>query len=425
MLYSGLAIVTTHPIQYNAPFFRKIAESGKVDLKVFYTWNKGAGEKHDPGFGKKVEWDIPLLEGYKYTFVKNISKNPGSHHHSGIICPTLISELETFAPKAILFYGWHFHAHLNAMKYFKGKIPVWFRGDSTLLDYDFRTWKDIWKAFTSAFIFQLPASSFRLSTFRSFLSFNLRKLYLTRVYRNIDIAFYVGKNNKVYFEEHGLKEHQLIYLPHTVDAEFFGKDSEIKESQALAWRKELLLTSDDFTIIFAGKLDPVKNINLLLTAIIDLNKQLEIREKSLIHLIIVGNGMLENELKNLSSTKTYVHFIPFQNQSKMPIVYRLGNVFCLPSISETWGLVINEAMCSGRPVIASDKAGGAIDLIAPGETGFLFKSGNLLDLKQKILFSRKNFSNGKPFGIKERINLHFHLDTNVKILLNSLSGNKN
>ncbi len=141
-----LAIITTHPIQYNAPFFRALAQSGKVALNVFYTWDKGSGQKHDPGFGQKIEWDIPLLEGYEYTFVKNTAKKPGSHDFWGIQNPTLIDELKDYQPDAILVYGWSFCSHLQAICYFKGKVPVWFRGDSTLLDYDYRSLKDLIKA---------------------------------------------------------------------------------------------------------------------------------------------------------------------------------------------------------------------------------------------------------------------------------------
>ena len=69
-----LAIVTTHPIQYNAPLFKLIQERGNIQIKVFYTWGKTAlKNKFDPGFGKYISWDIPLLDGYEYSFEKNIS----------------------------------------------------------------------------------------------------------------------------------------------------------------------------------------------------------------------------------------------------------------------------------------------------------------------------------------------------------------
>jgi hypothetical protein len=64
-----LAIVSTHPIQYYAPVFRLLTENGKVQIKVFYTWEESSQKKHDPGFGKTIEWDIPLLDGYCYEFL--------------------------------------------------------------------------------------------------------------------------------------------------------------------------------------------------------------------------------------------------------------------------------------------------------------------------------------------------------------------
>ncbi|HEY8661946.1 MAG TPA: glycosyltransferase family 1 protein, partial [Hanamia sp.] len=80
-----LAIITTHPIQYNAPWFKLLAERKKLKVMVFYTWSQVEKEgKYDPGFGKNVEWDIPLLDGYEYRFINNISNEPGSHHFNGI-----------------------------------------------------------------------------------------------------------------------------------------------------------------------------------------------------------------------------------------------------------------------------------------------------------------------------------------------------
>jgi glycosyltransferase involved in cell wall biosynthesis len=101
------------------------------------------------------------------------------------------------------------------------------------------------------------------------------------------------------------------------------------------------------------------------------------------HLVFVGNGELENELKRRAKDVARVHFLPFQNQRAMPAVYRLGDVFVLPSQGpeETWGLALNEAMASGRAVIASSKVGGACDLVRPGENGWVFTSGDGEELR--------------------------------------------
>ncbi|MGN6533252.1 MAG: glycosyltransferase family 1 protein, partial [Ginsengibacter sp.] len=83
-----LAIITTHPIQYNAPLFSLLAKRNTINIKVFYTWGeKVLQDKFDPGFGKNINWDIPLLEGYDFQFVSNISADPGSHHFGGIDNP--------------------------------------------------------------------------------------------------------------------------------------------------------------------------------------------------------------------------------------------------------------------------------------------------------------------------------------------------
>ncbi len=448
-----LAIITTHPIQYNAPFFRKLAESGEIDLKIFYTWARGAGDKHDPGFGQTVEWDIPLLEGYPYMFVKNISVRPGSHHYKGIICPSLIDEIKAYYPNAILIYGWHFHAHLRAMRYFKGKIPVWFRGDSTLMDYDYKTLKEVCSFFINKsqlartrslkdyetsgtpnlgkveFLnHKLQITNFFIAIF-SFLKFTLRKLYLTNIFRHIDKAFYVGIHNKAYFKAHGLKEEQLIHMPHAVDNEFFSLHHDSREKTARDWRKTLGIADNDFVVLFAGKFEPKKNPELLVKAIIEINEQaittshLQIFKFSnfQIHLIMVGNGILEQELRHLTDTKKYIHFLPFQNQTNMPVVYRLGNVFCLPSISETWGLGLNEALASGRPVIASDKVGGAPDLITDGVNGYIFQSNNQRELQGKIMLAIKLVaSEFDDISIVETMKKSFSMKLNTQVLIKCL-----
>ena len=64
-----LAIVTTHPIQYYGPLFSELAKH--LTIKVFYTWSQAREKILDEDFGIERKWDIPLLEGYSYTFVQN------------------------------------------------------------------------------------------------------------------------------------------------------------------------------------------------------------------------------------------------------------------------------------------------------------------------------------------------------------------
>lgn len=351
-----LAIISTHPIQYYAPVFQLLAK--QIELKVFYTWGEQSLHKYDKGFKQHIEWDLPLLDGYAYTFLKNTAKEQGTHHFRGIINPNLTKEIEAYHPDGILIYGWAWHSHLKAMRYFKGKIPVYFRGDSTLLN-------------------NSPG-----------LKSSLKSLFLKWVYRHIDTAFYVGSANKAYFKAYGLKESQLIFAPHAIDNDRFAIN---RNAEAQGLRKKLRIKETDILVLFAGKLEPIKNSSLLLRVFQELNL-------THVQLLFVGNGVTEDELKAMSEKSAKnVHFIDFQNQTQMPVVYQACDLYCLPSRSESWGLAVNEAMASTKAVLVSDQVGCAHDLVGV-ENGAIFKSADPADLKQKLIALTANSASLKKMG---------------------------
>ena len=75
-----------------------------------------------------------------------------------------------------------------------------------------------------------------------------------------------------------------------------------------------------------------------------------------------------------------MRFTGFVNQTEMPKAYAASDALVLPSTSETWGLVVNEAMASGLPAIVSDQVGCGSDLVLPGETGEVFTCGAVAEL---------------------------------------------
>lgn len=347
-----LAIVTSHPIQYNAPWFKLLSQSPGVQLKVFYTWEQSMqGDLFDPGFGKKIAWDIPLLNGYEYSFVKNTATDPGTHRFKGIVTPTLCREIEEWKANLLLVIGWSFDSHLSCMRHFHGKVPVIFRGDSTLLDEN---------------------SGIKRIT---------RRIFLRWVYSHVDYALYTGTHNKNYFLKHGLKERQLVFGPHAVDNERFRGEGNELDTAAAAWRQTLGLGEQDFVVLFAAKLEPKKAPDFM----IRLAKRLK---DNSVRFFLVGNGPLEQELKEMAVNDKRIQFLDFQNQTQMPLVYRLGDVFILPSTGpgETWGLAVNEAMACSKPVMVSSKAGCAIDLIENDKNGIIF---NCYDVDSCVGFIRK------------------------------------
>lgn len=340
-----LAIISTHPIQYNAPLFKFIAERNKIQIKVFYTWEQSQNKIFDEKFEREIIWDLPLLDGYEYLFVKNISKNPNSSSFKGVINPNLISEIQNWNANAIFVFGWNHYSHFKSMRYFHNKIPVYFRGDSTLID--------------------------ELVGIKTFL----RRIWLKFVYSFVDKAFYVGTNNRNYFLKHGLKENQLIFAPHAIDNLRFDDIDGEYQKKADLWRKKIGIMDNEKLFLFVGKFESKKN-PMIIVEVAKLFPKYKF--------LFVGNGKLEQELKEKAGDN--VLFIDFQNQKIMPIVYRLADVFILPSKgpAETWGLAVNEAMACGKSVIVSDKVGCAIDLVKNGQNGFIFKSNDLDDLKSKL-----------------------------------------
>ena len=381
-----LAIITTHPVQYYAPVFKLLAESPGMEVRVFYTWGEKAMEKFDPGFGQKVDWDIPLLHGYDFEWLSNTASDPGSHHRNGIVNPGLIDQINPWQPNALMVYGWAYHSHLKAIRYYHGKLPVYFRGDSTLLDV------------------------------KPGIRAVLRSIFLKWVYRHIDHAFYVGANNKTYFKKYGLKDGQLTFAPHAIDN---GRFSTNRHEEALSLRQKLGITEDDILILFAGKFEDKKSPQLLIDAFLALNKPTT-------HLLLVGSGILEIPLKTKASINRRIHFMDFQNQSLMPVVYQAADLFCLPSKGpgETWGLAVNEAMAAGAPVLASNKVGCAADLIAPEITGDIFDPENLSDITQKLGALLKDKSRLKALGANAESKIaDWNFDKQVTAIVNTLKHN--
>jgi glycosyltransferase involved in cell wall biosynthesis len=383
---SKLAIITTHPIQYYAPVFQAIAKE-HPDFKVFYTWGEDSVKKFDPDFRKTIEWDIPLLEGYDYQFLKNTSSNPGTSHFRGIVNPDAIQEIDRFKPDFILVYGWAWHSHLKIIRHYARKKKVWFRGDSTLLDATKGSKKII------------------------------RTFFLRWIYRHIDLAFYVGTQNKKYFQRFGLKEHQLKFAPHSIDNNRFSMD---KKDEAARIREQIGIPATGIVLLFAGKLEPKKDPFTLLEAFEHLASEN-------VFLLFAGNGVLEEELKaraRRSVKKKAIFFLGFQNQSTMPALYQACQIFCLPSVGpgETWGLAVNEAMAARRPVVVSDKVGCAVDLVKEGINGYIFRNSDKEDLAHQLQNLIEKADQLEKFGAaSQKIIENWSFENQVSLILEELN----
>ncbi|HEV3436436.1 MAG TPA: glycosyltransferase family 4 protein [Gemmata sp.] len=336
-----LAIVTTHPVQYYAPWFRYLAATSSLDLRVYYLWDFGVIDRVDPTFGVRVKWDVPLLDGYPHEFVPNQSQRPGTDRFWGIDNPELPRRLVEFDPDATLCIGYNY-ATFARLLLSRSRQPLILRGDSHRL---------------------VPRTDWKS---------RIKRTILARVFRRFSAFLYVGQANREYYRVHGVPDNNLFFCPHSVDNARFRGERAQAEPAAIAWRKELGIERDRQVILFAGKFEPKKRPLDLLNAF----RQTAPERTAL---LFVGSGPLESELRRAAAGVPDTFFAPFQNQTQMPRTYAAADLVVLPSYGpgETWGLCVNEAMCMGRPVVVSSHVGCAQDLVEPGVTGLVFEAGRI------------------------------------------------
>ena len=358
-----LAIVVSHPVQYYAPWFAYLATHLQAQVRVFFLWDLGVVSRLDHGFGREVRWDIDLLSGYDFEFVPNVARYPGTHHFHGLRNPGLIDALATWNPSAILLFGYRSWSHLRVLLSRRlRRIPLLFRGDSHLL------------AERCGLLYR-----------------GLKRLALRLLFRRFQAFLPVGQANAEYFLRHGVPRRRLFRAPHAVDNHRFFQAQPQAERDAQAWREELGIPTEDQIILFVGKFETKKQPLALINAFRSAN----LPEASL---LLVGGGPLESEMRRAAAFHPSIHLVQFQNQSVVPRVYFAADVLVLPSCGpdETWGLVVNEAFCCGRPVIVSDEVGCHLDLVRHGENGLVFQAG---DLKALIECLREALS--LPARLKE------------------------
>jgi glycosyltransferase involved in cell wall biosynthesis len=304
-----------------------------------------------------------------------------------LINPDLVARVKSWKPDAVHITGYNYVSHGQAIKELsKAGIPVIFRGDSHLLDGRGSWWRWI-----------------------------IKKSWLSKVYSWPSAFAYVGQANRDYYRAFGVPERKLFPVPHTIEVGRFAEPHEELEANALAWRRQLGIPDDHFVFLYAAKLEPRKRPMELLEAFLAAGLPKTT-------LLFVGSGELEEALRARARTRDEktkrrkdqetktddgqpspvqreetgrrsdqpilpaansrgnVLFLEFQNQSVMPVVYRLGDALVLPSgYGETWGLAVNEAQACGRPSLVSDCVGCARDIVREGENGSIFRTDDWED----------------------------------------------
>lgn len=348
----SLAIINSHPTQYFAPLYRRLAADPDLDPTVYYCSPAGLDKFRDRGFQQDVTWDVPLLEGYEAKFPPNWRDLEQPAGFWSLINPGVGADLLEGRYDAVWLHGHNYATNVLAALAARTTGTALFMRCETHLGLD-RPW---WKR-------------------------TVRGPVMSTFYRLFDACLAIGSRNADFYRAHGVDDDRIFLVPYTVDNDHFEEGARLDGSTRSEVRRELGLPAPDVPIVlFLSKLSKRKRPADLLEAF----RRVRDRSEREMALAFVGAGERHSRLEAETESRDDVHFLGFRNQSELPRIYGACDLFVLPSENEPWGLVVNEAMASGLPVIASDEVGAAADLVEEGGNGFVYPCGDVDALADRM-----------------------------------------
>ncbi|HYM70770.1 MAG TPA: glycosyltransferase family 4 protein [bacterium] len=350
-----VAYLISHPIQYQVPLIRRLAAHPELDLTVYYMDDVGAREYHDPEFDVAVRWDLPMLDGYAWRVLPNRSPIPAADHFLRYVHPSVIGVLRRERYDAVIVHG---YAHATEWLAFLGawasRTPLFLRGESTLLGRR-RPWVRAGK-----------------------------RWLLGPVLRRMRGMLAIGELNREFYRAYGVPEDRIFSVPYAVDNERFMADADRLRPERAALRRQLGWAADRPVILYSGKLIAKKRP----LDLVDAASRLAADGAPLF--VLMGDGPLRGQVEAEVTRRglAHVRVTGFVNQGEISRYYAAADVLALPSGYEPWGLALNEGMCFGLPVVASDAVGAAPDLVRDGENGFVYPAGDadaLADALRRVL----------------------------------------
>lgn len=337
-----IAIVTSHVIQYQDPFFRLLAREPDLDLTVIFCSLQGAVPYRDEEMKTTLQWDLPMLQGYDYRVLRNLGGDPSG----GVlraVNPGIVPALIGGRYDAVIFMiGWGtVTSLLGILACRAARIPFFLFGDSS---------------------YPPPVDSARAAIRAGFL----RALF------GLTTGFLVsGVTNAKYYRHYGADPKRFFLLPWAIDNDrFFDACSAAKPGRE-ALRASLGIGAERMVAVFSGKLIERKDPRTLVRAVS------RMRARDRVSILFLGDGVLRDTLEQQARDEgVHAVFPGFINQADMPKYYAAADVFVLGSTYEPRGTVINEAMACELPLVVSDQMGAIGDLVLHGDNAFVFPAGD-------------------------------------------------
>lgn len=325
---------------YQAPLYRLVAAEPSVDFTAIFASDAGALRPTDTGYGRPVSWGVDALSGYRSVFLRRAPRNPqGGGGVLSLRDIDVVGVLRRERFDVLWLHGYHTVTHIAAALAQRGlRRACLLREEQTLLTP--RPW---WKTVVKTLAF--------------------RPLY-GRAY-----GLFIGTENRRWMERWGIPPERLFHVPYVVDntalrkaaAELAPRREELKERFGIR-------SGAGPVILAVGRLIPKKQPLHLLEAFSRVRRTLGCV------LLIVGSGPLEAALREKVAEERIpdVVFAGFLDQTRIAEAYAVADAFALVSShDETWGIVVNEAMNFGLPIVVSDRVGSSTDLVTDGVNGFV------------------------------------------------------
>jgi glycosyltransferase involved in cell wall biosynthesis len=337
-----LAIVASHVIQYQDPFFRLLAQEKDVDLTVLYCSSAGAVTYRDDDMKTSLAWDIDLLQGYRHVFHRNAGFGSG---YSRLINPGIVPSILFGHYDAVIFMlGWGSISSLLGMAACRmSATPFFLYGDSSFPPPE-TTWRD-----------------------------RLRSAFLRAIFGLASGFMTSGALNAAYYEHYGADPRTFFLLPWAVDNQRFAEAKGGSEERN-SLRRTYSLEDDRVVFLFSAKLVARKDPLTLLKAY----ESMQHGDRAAV--VFMGDGELRPKLESYADEhdlRDGVRFTGFVNQREIPLHYGMADVFVLPSTYEPRGAVINEAMACGLPLIVTDRCGSLGDIALPDENAIVYPAGSV------------------------------------------------
>lgn len=357
------------PVYYRSGLYRRLAADPRVDFTALFSSSAGV-RPGDLGYGERVAFDADALEGFESVFLRKADRTETRGAFSSLLDPDVVSEVVRRRFDALWLHGYYSATHLMAAttQLVVGR-KLLIREEQTLLSA-----RPLWK--------------------RALKQMLLRAL-LSRSY-----GLYIGTNNRRWFAHHGLSAQRGFHVPFCIDNDHFAAEARRLTGRASELREGLEIGSASGPVILTvSRFAANKRIPVLLDAF------RLVRAEHRCVLMLVGAGPGEVELRDyvMRNDIPDVVFTGFLNQSAISRAYAAADVFVLASgWNETWGLVVNEAMNFGLPIVTSDRVGCAADLVLHGENGFVFENGRSRELADYLSLLVRDESLRRAFGEASR-----------------------